>query len=165
MRRIQSTVGEAVYDVVINGSSLQINGEETDWDITRIDDKTIHIIADGKCIPATIDRQQNGVIRVHLNGSALDVKTQSRREVLLAKYGLKEGSMERVSTVTAPMPGLALKVLVEPGASVQKGQGVVVLEAMKMENELKAGSDGVVDKVLIKAGDPVAKGQKLVTFQ
>jgi biotin carboxyl carrier protein len=64
-------------------------------------------------------------------------------------------------TVKAPMPGLVLRVEVESGARVAKGQGLVVLEAMKMENELTAPMAGVVSAIHVRAGEAVAKGTPL----
>ncbi|MFL5459285.1 MAG: acetyl-CoA carboxylase biotin carboxyl carrier protein subunit [Gemmatimonadales bacterium] len=65
----------------------------------------------------------------------------------------------------APMPGLVVRVQVQPGAQVSPGDGLVVLEAMKMENELKAQSAGVVKRVRVAAGEAVEKGQVLVEFE
>ncbi len=64
--------------------------------------------------------------------------------------------------VTSPMPGKILRILVKEGESVKTGQGLVVLEAMKMENEIPAPKDGVVKKILIKEGDTVDTGQPLI---
>jgi pyruvate carboxylase subunit B len=63
------------------------------------------------------------------------------------------------------MPGLVVRVLVEPGQRVQAGSGVVVLEAMKMENELRAPSDATVGRVVVSPGTAVERGQLLVEFQ
>ena len=63
------------------------------------------------------------------------------------------------------MPGLVVRVLAEPGAPVAPGTGLVILEAMKMENELKAPVPGVVGKVMVKAGQSVEKGQALVVIE
>lgn len=68
-------------------------------------------------------------------------------------------------TVKAPMPGLVVRVLVEPGASVAAGEGLVVLEAMKMENVLAAPAAGVVTAVEVRPGQAVEKGQRLVTLE
>ena len=64
--------------------------------------------------------------------------------------------------VTSPMPGKILRILVKEGEQVKTGQGLVVLEAMKMENEIPAPKDGVVKKILIKEGDTVDTGQPLI---
>jgi Biotin carboxyl carrier protein len=64
--------------------------------------------------------------------------------------------------IKAPMPGRIARVLVEKGASVQRGAGLLVLEAMKMENEIPAPADGVVDEIFVKAGDTVEGGADLL---
>ncbi len=69
------------------------------------------------------------------------------------------------AALKAPMPGLVVRILVEPGATVVAGQGVAVLEAMKMENELKAAGPGVVDAIHAKPGQAVEKGAVVVTFR
>lgn len=67
--------------------------------------------------------------------------------------------------IRSPLPGLVLKVLVEPGQSVKKGQTVCVMEAMKMENAIPATIDGVVEQVLAKQGDSILEGQELVRIR
>jgi pyruvate carboxylase subunit B len=62
------------------------------------------------------------------------------------------------------MPGLVVRVMVNPGQTVEAGKGLVVLEAMKMENELRATTHGVVQRVVVTAGQPVEKGQPLIEF-
>jgi biotin carboxyl carrier protein len=62
------------------------------------------------------------------------------------------------------MPGMVLKILVKEGDTVKKGDGLLVLEAMKMENNIKALGDGVVSKIPIKAGDKVEKNQVMISF-
>jgi pyruvate carboxylase subunit B len=63
------------------------------------------------------------------------------------------------------MPGLVLKVEVEVGQAVKAGQGVVIVEAMKMENELKAPADGVVAKILVQERQTVDKGATLIVLE
>ncbi|HEY2744162.1 MAG TPA: biotin/lipoyl-containing protein, partial [Polyangia bacterium] len=69
------------------------------------------------------------------------------------------------SSIQSPMPGKIVKVLVAVGDEVKSGQGVVVVEAMKMENELKSPKDGKVKAVAVKEGQPVEAGQTLVTLE
>ncbi|MGH7458520.1 MAG: biotin/lipoyl-containing protein [Longimicrobiaceae bacterium] len=76
-----------------------------------------------------------------------------------------EKAVEEKKSVTAPMPGLVVKVEVEEGEEVKRGQGVVVIEAMKMENELKSAADGVVAQVLVSDGETVEKGAVLVVLE
>jgi len=76
------------------------------------------------------------------------------------------GDQRRAAGVLkAPMPGLVVRVQVQPGEKVAAGDPLVVLEAMKMENELKAGAPGVVKSVRVAPGEAVEKGQVLVEFE
>ena len=68
-------------------------------------------------------------------------------------------------SVTSPMPGNIWKVLVKPGDSVKSGDVLIILEAMKMENEIFASADAVVASVEVKEGDSVGSGDLLVTFE
>ncbi len=67
--------------------------------------------------------------------------------------------------IKAPMPGLIIKNFVKENQHVKKGDGLVIIEAMKMENELRAKADGIVKKVLVKEGDSVDKGETLITIK
>ena len=68
-------------------------------------------------------------------------------------------------TVTSPMPGTVLKILVNQGDAVDSGQPVMIIEAMKMENEIKASRSGTVSKILVSAGDNVAAGAQLLNIE
>jgi len=70
----------------------------------------------------------------------------------------------KARALKAPMPGLIVKVEVEPGQQVKKGDGLVIIEAMKMENELKAAHPGTIKEIKIKAGQAVEKNQALIEF-
>jgi biotin carboxyl carrier protein len=63
------------------------------------------------------------------------------------------------------MPGLVLRIEVEPGQEIKAGQGVIVVEAMKMENELRAETGGTVARVLVREGEPVERGAVLIEFE
>jgi 3-methylcrotonyl-CoA carboxylase alpha subunit len=67
--------------------------------------------------------------------------------------------------LTSPMPGTVVRVMVEPGAAVTRGQPLMVVEAMKMEHTIAAHADGVVKQVRFRAGDAVAEGVELIQFE
>jgi biotin carboxyl carrier protein len=79
-----------------------------------------------------------------------------------SRGGLAGGAVD--SAIKAPIPGLVVKVNVDEGDEVQAGQSIVILEAMKMQNELRAPRDGTVATVKVKAGDSVNQGATLVTL-
>ena len=68
------------------------------------------------------------------------------------------------SDVTSPMPGKVFKVLAKPGDTVSEGQAVMILEAMKMENEISASNDGTVTAIHVAKGDSVLEGAPIVTI-
>jgi pyruvate carboxylase subunit B len=90
---------------------------------------------------------------------ALDERTRAIRDLSAAAQ-----TSAGPRPLTAPMPGLVVRVLVAPGDQVEAGQSIVVMEAMKMENELRSPSAGRVKSVSAQAGAPVEKGAVLVEF-
>ncbi|MBM2846481.1 MAG: biotin/lipoyl attachment protein [Bacteroidetes bacterium] len=106
--------------------------------------------------------EQSGQFTLSLNGKEVSVSVDDQRTHLMRSLRAAGAAQTGHTTVRAPMPGLVVRVLVAPGVSVQKGQGLIILEAMKMENELKADRDGVVKTVSAVVGMPVEKGQDLL---
>jgi biotin carboxyl carrier protein len=85
-------------------------------------------------------------------------------DLLLEKMGLSSANNAVVSEIKAPMPGLVLKIFVEEHQEVKKGENLLVLEAMKMENIIKAPADVTIKSILIKEGGKVEKGQVMIAF-
>jgi biotin carboxyl carrier protein len=78
--------------------------------------------------------------------------------------GIDQNSTGKINDIKAPMPGMVLQVMVENGQAIKKGDAIVVLEAMKMENILKSPSDGTIKNILVVKGDKVEKNQVLISF-
>ncbi len=133
--------------------------------------------ADGRCQlrdhpPASVDEVSPGVYSVLLDGKSFRIlasrdgdayavlcsgiagqaRVDTERGRLLKKFGAATGTVTHKAEIHAPMPALVVRVEVQAGQSVQKGDGLVILEAMKMENELKAPHAGTVKKVLVAGG-------------
>ena len=107
--------------------------------------------------------QAEGALTVHIDGAAVEVSISRKRRTLpTATSHTSDGGPQRV---TAPMPGKIVKLLVKPGDKVQPRQGVVVIEAMKMENELRARAAGTVSEVRIAEGISVEAGAILVILE
>lgn len=109
--------------------------------------------------------RQDGQFHVMLDGNYLNVSVESEREKLLRAYARKGGGTRIRTEIHAPMPALVVKVEVSVGESVTPGQGLVVLEAMKMENEIKAHQAGTVKHVHARAGNTVEKGELLILLE
>ena len=119
----------------------------------------------GRTIPVIIDASDRKKISLTHGSHHIDALVQDHRDQLLAAWGADSGVAGHESSLDAPMPGLVLKVLVDVGDSVQRGAPLIVLEAMKMENDIKAHFDGTVAAIHVSAGDAVGKGQLLIEFE
>jgi glutaconyl-CoA/methylmalonyl-CoA decarboxylase subunit gamma len=109
------------------------------------------------------------IFEVRPNGSDVSIGSERRpvRVESSERRALGRGASSAATsgTIRAPMPGRVVKVLVQPGDTIEKGAGVVVVEAMKMENELFATLSGIVERVTVRAGDAVERGAPLVEIR
>ncbi len=102
-----------------------------------------------------------GAWQLVIGGFRLEAQVLAPRDIAARSAGKRKGGAAS-GAIKAPMPGLVVRVLVAEGDTVEAGQGVVVVEAMKMENVLKAPASGTVQKVHVAAGARVEKGAPLL---
>ena len=155
------------YKVENSGGKLLINDNEIQADIQQLNESSYHIINDLRSYNAEVvsfDRSAK-TAQIKINGNLYRMTAQDQFDILLDQLGLSSLNANKVSDIKAPMPGLVLKLFVAEGAHVKKGDNLLVLEAMKMENIIKSPADVVVKSVKIKPGDKVEKGQVLLLFQ
>jgi biotin carboxyl carrier protein len=149
-----------------NGEGLLMNGESVNADIRQLSASTWHIINNLQSYNVEVisfnSSEKTAEIKVNNNIYSVTVKDQF--DILLDKLGLSNLNSARISEIKAPMPGMVLKVFVTEGMEVAKGDNLFILEAMKMENIIKAPANVVVKTVKIKPGDKVEKGQILMQF-
>lgn len=100
-----------------------------------------------------------------INGTYFETTVKDEQDLLLEKLGFHSGTAASAGSLNAPMPGKILELLIADGETVEEGQPVLILEAMKMENELKSPSNGVVSKLHIQQGDNVEKNQLLIDIE
>jgi biotin carboxyl carrier protein len=109
----------------------------------------------------SVDTPSQTVV-LKVNGKRAEVKLTTEIDRMLQRLGIHAKAGARAGDVRAPMPGQIMSVLVEPGQAVEKGEPLLVLVAMKMENVIKATASGTVAKVLAQPGENVQKGQALL---
>lgn len=136
------------------------------WDVARTGSRTFHVLLGGQSYRAELVSADPATksFRLLINGREYPVQLKDRFDLLLDQLGMSGASARQVTELKAPMPGLVVGVRVEPGQAVQKGDPLLVLEAMKMENILKAPADGVVKAIRVSLRDNVTKGQVLIQF-
>ena len=102
---------------------------------------------------------------IRLRGNSYKIKLQNKLDQQIEEMGLSLGNKATTSMVDAPMPGLVLSVLVKEGDHVEEGDGLLVLEAMKMENKIVAPRSGIIKAVHVTASQTVDKGIVLIEFE
>lgn len=136
-------------------------------DIVAIDDSNFHILKEGEAFRAEIVQMDmvNKLFTIKINGNTYDVKLADHYDQLIKKLGLTTAVAHKVKDLRAPMPGLVLQVNVEPGQTVSRGDALLILEAMKMENVMKSPGDGVVKAIHVHKGMAVDKGVVLIEME
>ena len=140
---------------------LFLDGAPHDVAIVRTDLGLVATFGDGRVVDAAVTPQGNGEWLVQLPGAILTAIVDGRRHT----SGGHQASVDGEQRVTAPMPGRVVRVLVRAGDQVIAGQGLVVVEAMKMENELVSPKAGTVRDVRVSEGQPIAAGRLLVIVE
>jgi len=103
-------------------------------------------------------------IKLHVNGIVLDASVDNNRRKFLSRAGASSATDDSTQVV-APMPGKVVRILVGPNEEIKAHQAVIVVEAMKMENELSSGRDGRVSKIVVEEGDSVEAGKILIVIE
>ena len=146
--------------------ALTLNGAPFAWDIANLGEGRFHVIYEGRSYNAEVvsaDYATKNIV-LKLNGQRVELNAKDRFDLLLERLGMSNAAAAKVNELKAPMPGLIVDIRVQPGQAVQKGDPLLVLEAMKMENILKAPADGTVGSLKVNLRDNVQKGQVLVQF-
>jgi biotin carboxyl carrier protein len=154
------------HDYTITGKDkqIEINGELVQPDMLQVDNRRMHLLLDKKSYAVELLNHdaETKTFTVKVNGQKHTVTIKDRFDILLEQMGMGDASAKKLNEIKAPMPGLVLRLLVEPGTGFKKGDPLLVLEAMKMENILKAPADGTVREIEVKPGDKVEKNQVLL---
>jgi acetyl/propionyl-CoA carboxylase alpha subunit len=143
-----------------------VNERALQPDIVEVQPGMFSILLNNKSYNAEVvhhDKSEKTFL-IKINNNQYKIQVQDRYDELLKELGMDALHAKKVSDLKAPMPGLVVEVAVSEGQEIKKGDKLVVLEAMKMENILKSPADGVVKKVNVKKGNTVEKNEVLILF-
>jgi len=152
-----------VFDDTTKGT---IDGADFSWDVIEVKNGSFHIIKDHKSYNVEVIKTDEVAksFLVSVNGNKYQLHVKDKFDELLKSLGMDNLAAAKINEIKAPMPGLVLDVRVAEGDTVKKGDAVLVLEAMKMENSIKSPTDGIVKKIHVKKGVAVEKNQVLINF-
>ncbi len=165
---LQTTINNKTdFAVTQQDGQWMINDTPAALDIQVQPNGLISVLLDGKSYTATVEKVDTKAkeLVLKIDGQPYTVAIKEPIDQLLSSMGLDLKAMQKIEPVKAPMPGLVLRVLVEPGQQINKGDGLLILEAMKMENVLKATGPATVKAIKINERTAVEKGTVLIELE
>lgn len=155
------------YQVNIGEESFQLTVDQVQQLDMVKNNEGFHILQDHQAYDVKViaTNFNKKTLTLEVNGNKYDVNIEDEYDMLVKKMGLSANVIQKMTNVKAPMPGLVVDVLVEPGKAVEKGSQLLILEAMKMENVLKAEGEGIVKSIEVIKGQAVDKGQILIEME
>lgn len=154
------------FEIEAGHDALWVNGSPVVLDEQTLHDRCSHILYKNRSYTVetvSLDREEKQAV-IKVNGTLYQVAVADQFDLLLKQLGMDNLAVNKVQQIKAPMPGLVLNVLVNDGDEVKKGDNLLVLEAMKMENMIKSPSDGTIKKINVVKGDKVEKNEVLIHF-
>jgi biotin carboxyl carrier protein len=138
---------------------ITLDGQLVDADAVEITPTTLSLLLDGQSYEVRLSPAPDGVLKIQTGLQEFTAEVADPR----AWRGRRHGTLEAEGRqqVVAPMPGKVVRVLVKAGDQVEAGQGLLVVEAMKMQNEIRSPKGGTVERVHVKEGQPVNAGDVL----
>jgi biotin carboxyl carrier protein len=151
---------------IVDNKTFEIPEEQLNWDAVEFAPNCFHIIQNGKGYRAEIVKADAATktFVIKVNGVSHTVVVKDKFDLLLEKMGMSSSAVAKINSIKAPMPGLIIDLKIKAGDTVNAGDALLILEAMKMENVLKSPGGGLVRSVKVKKGDSVEKGQVLIEF-
>lgn len=161
--QLASSAGKSVRVVELEGNAghwqVSIDGRPVDADAVEITPHSISILLDGRSYSVRVAQTRDGSLKLQTALHEFIAEVADPR----AWRGRRHGGLEAQGRqqVSAPMPGKVVRVLVNEGDKVEAGQGLLVVEAMKMQNEIRSPKTGTVERLLAKGGQAVTAGEVL----
>lgn len=152
-----------------------VNGEHSieftenaikDFDVLKLSDTEYQLLYKHKNFNISIiHRTGYKTFQALINGNIYEVDLKNQLDLMVEKLGLATVEKQKLNEIKAPMPGMVLEIFVSNGQTVNKGDNLLILEAMKMENVLKAPDDGIIDEIKIVKAAIVEKNQILIKLK
>jgi pyruvate carboxylase subunit B len=147
------------------GATIKIGGRPEPFDLVRVGSSPVYSLILGSRSYEVSVHHRNGAYEIVLGGETYRATVMNERAVRMAAASGLGSDAGAGEFIRAPMPGIVVGISVEAGDAVSPGDGVVTLEAMKMENELRSAAGGVVKEIKVGIGQGVTQGEVLVVIE
>lgn len=163
MKYLVDVNGERIV-VVLDGTHAEVDGERVDVSLAHVAGTPVRLVRIGEQVHRVVARRgaSRGVWQLDVDGARVEAEALDERMRAIKDLTAATAKASGPAPLVAPMPGLVVRIAVAVGDTVSAGQGLAVIEAMKMENELRATAAGVVTAVRVNAGEAVEKGAVLI---
>ena len=151
--------------IISENSKILINGKEHHYELFQQNNSTFRLRIDKKFYDISTVKIDSGKIAVTIDGYTYEAQVRTALQEKANKVIEQTGSAHHKKEVKAPMPGMILKVKKHPGEKIIMGDSIIILEAMKMENDIKSPTTGLIKEIFVKEGNPVEKGAKLFSIE
>lgn len=159
---LEFTLKDIAHRVQIDEANLTVNNIKIEYDFEKITSNSAHIRVGTNSYYLYDITLNDSTISYALDGVHYELPYKDEQAILLAKMGFKSTKNANHGIIKSPMPGKILAVKKQVGDTVEAGETVIILEAMKMENELKAHVSGTIESISVEAGISVEKNTLLL---
>jgi pyruvate carboxylase subunit B len=158
---------ETPHEVAVVADAVNVDGELVVGRVSEVEGTPVRMVTIGDEVHRVVVRRgaQRGDYTLWVDGYRFDVEALDERTAAIRELSKLSATASGPAPLVAPMPGLIVRVNVKAGDKVGQGQGLVVMEAMKMENELRAQAAGTVKSVNVNPGTAVEKGTILIEME
>ena len=166
----KAKVKDKEFEIEFNSDNYEngtISNIPFEIDILKKNSNSFHVIKNKKSYNVNVLSIDNDTkkVKLKINNYTYEVEVKDELDELLNKMGIKNKKQQTNKDLKAPMPGLVTNILVNIGDEIKKGDKLLVLEAMKMENNLKAENDAIIKDIIVEKGNSVEKKQVLIIFE
>lgn len=156
-----------MYKVIIDGEEISVSQEDLQNLDSSLTPNGYHILVDGASYRASKPKvgRNSKTGTVHIDNKRFQFAIKDQYDQLVDSMGLNIVTTVKLKNIIAPMPGLILDIMVSEGDVVNEGDSILILEAMKMENVIKAEGSGVVISISNTVGETVEKGQLIIEIE
>jgi biotin carboxyl carrier protein len=154
------------FDEAYGKRVLEVDGVAHRLTLLRVDGSRVRFTVDDRPVEAVVSTSDDvGILTVDAGAGSVDLEIEESRFAQVRKISGLAQSPPGMLYIKAPMPGLVTQVMVKVGDTVTTGTPILVMEAMKMENEIRASGDGVVTEITVRPQEAVDQGRTLVSFK
>ncbi len=150
--------------VEITHDSIQLDNKKIDFDVKSINPNQFLVYQNDKIFEIDILENTADSYKLKIDGVIMGAEVINHQKQLLKDLGMGDLEEEIIDEIKSPMPGTILEIICKKGQTVVKGDPLIILEAMKMENIIKSPTSGIIQEIKVAMGQSVEKNQSLVVF-